>query len=203
MNYLAYFRAKINYMHKVRLSPLLVVIVVLIFIGCRQKPAQTREAPVEYKTTSPAAIGLEIGNQAPDLAYKSPDGKTITLSSLRGKIVLVDFWASWCMPCRVENPNLVKVYQQYKDKVFSQGNGFTVYSVSLDTKHKNWVDAIEHDGLDWTFHVSDLKGWQSGAVAMYQITSIPSNYLLNAEGIIIDKNLRAEALESTIQTLVQ
>lgn len=191
-------------MHKVKLLPVLVVFALLTLTGCsRKKPAEARVAPVENITTSHVEIGLEIGNQAPELSYNSPEGKAITLSSLRGKIVLVDFWASWCMPCRVENPNLVKVYQQYKDKVFSQGNGFAIYSVSLDTKHKNWVDAIEHDGLDWSCHVSDLKGWHSVPAAMYQISSIPSNYLLNAEGVIIDKNLRAEALENTIRNLIQ
>jgi thiol-disulfide isomerase/thioredoxin len=191
-------------MWKFNFSSVFVVIALLTSVGCNQKkPVETRETPVENKSTFPAVIGLEIGNQAPELAYQSPGGETISLSSLRGKIVLVDFWASWCMPCRVENPNLVKTYQQYKDKVFSQGNGFSIYSVSLDTKHKNWIDAIEHDGLDWICHVSDLKGWHSVPAAMYQITSIPSNYLLNAEGIIIDKNLRAEVLENTIKGLVQ
>ena len=122
-------------MYKFKFTHVFVVIALLTSVGCHQKkPVETRETPVENKSTSPAVIGLEIGNQAPELAYQSPGGETITLSSLRGKIVLVDFWASWCMPCRMENPHLVKIYQQYKDKVFSQGNGFTIYSVSLDTK---------------------------------------------------------------------
>ncbi len=169
----------------------------LTFTGC------SRSKPIENESATTAVVGLEVGNQAPDLAYQSPDGATLALSSLRGKLVLVDFWASWCLPCRIENPKLVNIYTQYKDKTFHQGKGFTIYSISLDTKQKNWVDAIRDDRLNWPYHVSDLKGWYSVPAAMYQISSIPSNFLVNAEGIIIKKNLRAEALESTIKSLVQ
>jgi len=169
----------------------------LLFSGCNRNEKVVKKAAVE------PAVGLEVGNKAPELAYQSPDGSILTLSSLRGKLVLVDFWASWCLPCRMENPNLVKVYNLYKDKTFSEGKGFEIYSVSLDTKQDNWVEAIRNDRLDWPYHVSDLKGWRSVPAAMYQISSIPSNYLLNADGIILGKNLRAEALEVTIRNLVQ
>jgi thiol-disulfide isomerase/thioredoxin len=183
-------------MVRFKLYSITAVIAILTFSSCnRQKSA-------ENKTITNAIVGLEIGDQAPDLAFQSPDGKTITLSSLRGSIVLVDFWASWCLPCRMENPNLVKLYRQYKNKDFKEGKGFTIYSVSLDTKQKNWLDAIKQDDLDWENHVSDLKGWYSVPAAMYQISSIPANFLLNREGIILDKNLRAEALESRIKSLV-
>lgn len=175
----------------------------LLFAGCKQsapaEPATAAPAPV----TSTGTVGLEIGNVAPELAFQSPDGKTFTLSSLRGKLVLVDFWASWCMPCRMENPNVVRMYQQYKDETFTEGKGFTVYSVSLDKNKKNWLDAIGRDKLEWEYHVSDLLGWDSAPAAVYQISSIPSNFLLNAEGVIIAKNLRSTALEEKIKSLVK
>jgi thiol-disulfide isomerase/thioredoxin len=176
---------------------LVLLIVLLGFTGCA-KHNQASEKKVAVGVT-----GLEIGKVAPDLALPSPDGKVITLSSLRGKVVLVDFWASWCLPCRMENPNVVKVYRQYKDSNFSGGNGFTIYSVSLDNKQSRWADAIKYDGLEWENHVSDLKGWDSQAAALYQISSIPSNFLLNGEGVIIARDLRAEALESKIKSLLQ
>jgi thiol-disulfide isomerase/thioredoxin len=177
---------------------------VVLFAGCKQPaPTEPATATAPPKVTSTGTVGLEIGNVAPELAFQSPDGKTLTLSSLRGKLVLVDFWASWCMPCRMENPNVVRMYQQYKDATFTEGKGFTVYSVSLDKNRKNWLDAIQRDKLEWDNHVSDLLGWDSAPAAAYQISSIPSNFLLNAEGVIIAKNLRAAALEEKIKSLVK
>lgn len=145
------------------------------------------------------AIGLNLGNQAPDLFLKDPYGNELSLSSLRGKLVLLDFWASWCRPCRNENPAVVQAYQEFKDRKFKNGNGFTVYSVSLDANAEAWKKAIEQDGLAWTSHVSDLKGWNSEAAAKYQVESIPSNFLLNEKGVIIAKNLRGDDLTSALQ----
>jgi thiol-disulfide isomerase/thioredoxin len=180
----------------IRSYTLLALLAILTLGGCHRNPTSKKTKP----TTE---IGLEIGKMAPDLAFASPDGKVIKLSSLRGKIVLVDFWASWCLPCRMENPNVVKVYRRYKDGNFLEGKGFTIYSVSLDTKQARWMDAIQQDSLVWENHVSDLKGWDSDAAKMYQISAIPSNYLINGDGVIIALDLRAETLESKIKSLMQ
>ncbi|HNR86260.1 MAG TPA: TlpA disulfide reductase family protein, partial [Taishania sp.] len=134
-------------------------------------------------------LELKSGKKfAPDLIMKSPEGKEIKLSSLKGKIVLVDFWASWCGPCRKENPNVVRLYNKYKNK------GFTIYSVSLDTEKSSWVNAIEQDGLIWPNHVSDLLGWKSFVVKLYGFDAIPHTVLVGRDGNIIDIGLRGKAL---------
>jgi peroxiredoxin len=132
-----------------------------------------------------------IGQAAPEIALPTPEGQVVSLSSLKGKYVLVDFWAKWCGPCRQENPNVVRVFNKYKDK------GFTVFGVSLDRSKEDWVRAIKEDNLTWT-HVSDLKYWQSEAAKTYSIQAIPFSLLLDPNGVIIAKNLRGPALESKL-----
>jgi peroxiredoxin len=132
-----------------------------------------------------------VGQPAPEIALPNPEGQVVKLSSLKGKYVLVDFWAKWCGPCRQENPNVVRVFNKYKDK------GFTVFGVSLDRTKEDWIKAIKEDNLTWT-HVSDLKYWQSEAAKTYGITGIPFSILLDPNGVIIAKNLRGQALEAKL-----
>lgn len=137
---------------------------------------------------------LAIGSVAPEIALPSPDGEIISLSSLRGKYVLIDFWAAWCRPCRAENPHLVQVYNEYG------GDKFEILGVSLDKTKNAWLTAIEQDGLPW-IHVSDLKFWRSEAAQIYQIRAIPATYLVDPEGKIIAKNLRGASLEAKLREI--
>ena len=134
-----------------------------------------------------AKIGLNIGDKAPELNYQDPNGKMIALSDLKGKMVLIDFWASWCGPCRRENPNIVKTYNKFKDENFENGKGFTVYSVSLDKSKGAWQNAIMQDGLAWPYHVSDLKAWAAEGAQIYNVRGIPMAFLIDGNGIIVGK----------------
>ncbi len=147
------------------------------------------------KVIAGAKIGLE-GTQAVDFIQNDTTGKPVSLSSFKGKYVLVDFWASWCGPCRLENPNVVDAYNTFKNK------NFTVLGISLDQHRDKWIQAIYADNLTWT-HVSDLKYWQNEAAQLYRISGIPANMLVDPNGKIIGRNLRGEALYTKLQQVLK
>ena len=162
------------------------------------KSLQQSEAGIKTKSLLDKFDAVSIGRPAPLFTAADTLGNPVKLSDYRGKYVLLDFWASWCGPCREENPNVVKAYQQYKDR------NFDVLSVSLDQPGKRdaWIKAIHDDQLSWT-HVSDLKYWNNEVAQLYMVKSIPQNFLIDPKGKIIAANLRAEALSKTLEELIK
>ncbi len=161
---------------------------------------QTNQVNLQQKKAQQQAqVSSEVvaTGEAKEIVMNDLKGNPIKLSNLRGKVVLVDFWASWCKPCRRDNPNVVKMYHEYKDK------GFDIFSVSLDKSADKWAQAIAQDGLVWKSHVSDLKFWNNAAAKAWGVSSIPATFLLDKEGKVIAKNLRGAALEAKLKEVLQ
>lgn len=156
---------------------------------------QVKASYVQIKNQNMASDFLAPGNVAPDFSQPKADGTMLKLSDLKGKVVLIDFWASWCGPCRKENPNVVNLYHKYEK------DGFTVLSVSLDKTKEPWLAAIEKDGLVWPNHVSDLKFWSNEAAQQYKVTGIPFTVLVDKDGKIINTKLRGAELDNTLKTI--
>jgi thiol-disulfide isomerase/thioredoxin len=150
----------------------------------------------------PRESGLHIGNILPDVTLNDINDQALNIETLRGNIVFVDFWASWCAPCRRENPVIVETYQYFANKDFKDAEGFKIFSISLDKNKEDWQKAIADDKLSWDHHVSDLQGWRSQAAKKYKVRAIPMNYLIDQNGVIIAKNLRGEQLKETLENLL-
>ena len=138
---------------------------------------------------------MEKGALAPNFTMKTPEGKSLELYQIPAKIKIIDFWASWCYPCRKENPLLVKLYKKYHDK------GLEIIGISLDDDHKKWTDAIEKDGLPW-LHVSELKKWKCEAVTLYDVKVVPHTVVIDSDNHVIARNVRGEELEKLIDGLM-
>lgn len=158
---------------------------------------EMRESPMgkQIKGILTTASATAVGSKAPEFAAPTPAGETLALKEVLGKITLIDFWASWCKPCRAENPNIVRVYNKYHDK------GLNIIGVSLDKSKDKWINAIEADGLTWN-HVSNLRFWQDPIAQKYNVRSIPAAFLLDENGVIIAKDLRGQALENKVAELL-
>lgn len=156
---------------------------------------QVKELKASLESSLSTAGAPTIGTGAPDIALPSPQGDTIKLSSKRGNIVLLDFWAAWCSPCRLENPNLVVAYDKYHSK------GFEIFQVSLDKTKEDWIKGIQDDKLGRWTHVSDVKYWNSIVIPLYKIEGIPYNFLLDRDGKIIASNLRGADLQNKLAEL--
>jgi thiol-disulfide isomerase/thioredoxin len=143
-------------------------------------------------------IGINIGQFVPEIDLATPDGEEITLSSLKGNLVLFDFWAEECVPCRKNISKLVPIYNKYKDKSFILGDGFEVYSIFIGDTKEGWENSIEEDNAPWIL-VSDLKSWHSPYVRLYNIKGMPANYLIDQDGVIVAKNMYGEKLKNTLE----
>lgn len=146
-------------------------------------------AALHFSFQPTSKTGFDVGDKVPEIKLPGTDGRFIALSSLKGKLVLIDFWAAWCVPCRNENPNLVLAYNKFKQVKFKNGEGFEIYSISLDNQKEAWLKAIEKDNLYWKSHVSELMYWNDKTTKLFGINIIPYNLLIDGDGVILARNL--------------
>lgn len=177
----------------------IIAIAALSFVGLGFMSEHNSSMASNLESTA----NVNIGDKAPEIAINDSEGNVRKLSDLKGKIVLLDFWASWCGPCRRENPNVVRVYDKFKDAKFKNADGFEIFSVSLDKSSSKWLAAIKKDNLKWENHVCDFKGWASSGVATYNVTGIPKTFLIDEEGTILASGLRGAALENSLKRLLK
>ncbi len=194
------------------LNSIILLTILYLVVSCKSKKDTMSSASATDTKGNSASVsqvtvdvveGINLGNKAPEIMQASPKGNVITLSSFKGKLVLVDFWASWCGPCRAENPAVVAAYNKYHSLNFKNGKGFEILSVSLDQNAVAWERAIDKDQLIWPNHVSDLQGWSNAAALRYGVNSIPTNVLVDGNGIIVAKNLRGTDLEKALEAQIK
>lgn len=180
----------------------LILVLTVGFFSCKSGETPTSEAYEVPEEIKALPEGITLGLRAPEIVLPDTAGEVKKLSDLQGKLVLVDFWAAWCNPCRRENPELVKVYSEYKDKVFSKGSGFEILSVSLDRNREAWIEAMETDKINWPYALGDMQGARTPPAMDYEIQMIPANFLLDQNGVVIASNLRGASLEEKLKELL-
>lgn len=180
----------------------LIYVLPLVFLAanCNSQKKAANNNGEKTEVVTAEETGKPSTMQVPEINQPSPDGQAIALSSLQGNIVLVDFWASWCPPCRAANPELVALYKNFNGKKYKEAKGFEIYSVSLDNDANKWKAAIQKDGLVWKYHVSDLRGWSSAPARDYGVNSIPASLLLDEKGAVVGTNMPLAAMEEYLNS---